>query len=525
MKKVIALLLVCLMASFVSKANADTRTDSLGLTAGQQVDDLDSIWLYPEDAAKFGNVADYRLGVVSFAANAGDNWFGAIHKDFDEIGYLGFYANRPFQQSNGIAPVGPIANQNGILNGNVSWQNIANPANFAAGVNFVGDFNYGGGANITATYNGFTSDFTLNTPSHELDLFWAKDFSGTTFGVHINYANNDNANDSSSFTKTSPGAPGAGTSTANTDQNSSQVMGVDLGLGLKDLGALSALDLSVGYSMGLLDYSAVQTAENAGATGTNIITNDKVKDKSISEIRANVLAKAKINDAATGRIFANARIDSFGWTENGQFDFNNDGNFTDGAETQSWDSIYNDTNVNVGLACSHSVADGKATVIVGLTAIWDNQKWSQPDGGFNLAGTSTITQVWTNQKDTEEQTWLALPLNVAVEAPLFSWLKARVGASRNLLQSWQAKISHSFNPNAAGTTLQDTNSATITNDVPGNVTMTYGVGASFENFNLDLQVSQGGLESYLGGFQPGNGIFYNNGATNLFTQADLRYMF
>ena len=82
------------MALGAKLAMADTRTDSLGLIAGDQIDDLDSIWLFPQDAANFGNVADFRIG----ALGADSSWGGVIDKVWDDIGYFAVYTGRPFNQ-------------------------------------------------------------------------------------------------------------------------------------------------------------------------------------------------------------------------------------------------------------------------------------------------------------------------------------------------------------------------------------------------------------------------------------------
>ncbi len=132
MKKVLTLLVVCFMALGARMAMADVRTDSLGLTAGQQVDDLDSIWLFPQDAANYGNVADYRLG----ALGSDTSWGGMIAKDSDDIGFIGVYFNRPFNENNGITPNVNAADQNGILNGNTNWANMVNPAASSYWANF-----------------------------------------------------------------------------------------------------------------------------------------------------------------------------------------------------------------------------------------------------------------------------------------------------------------------------------------------------------------------------------------------------
>jgi len=508
----------------------------LGLSAGQQVDDLDSIWLFPQDAARNGNVVDFRLGFVGGGNNAADNWGGIIHKDWDELGYLGIYTNRPFDQNNGPAPNVPAANQNGILNGAWNWATIVSPyyASPIYNQNHTPSHAY-----ASDTFNTITSHYALarttlggervQTPENKLDLFWAKESGDTTFGAHVNYAANtgwvnanQNGNDTGSFTQ-GVGTPGAQTPLSVAQNGNTSVIGVDLGLGMKNLGGLDSLDLGLGYSLGSVNYSYTDTVENNAANGTYVHTNGSVKDNNVSEIRVNGLAKAKINDNAGMRIYANARLGNYGVNGSVVQDGNNNGVLTDAGEVATGSNTYTDTNVNLGIACDHKVADGKAHVIAGVELLYDDQLWKQ-SSLQNLGGSSTADQVQAGSGSTLEATWWVVPVNIAVEAPLFDWLKARVGASHPLFQSIQGKVVQLTTPNAGGTAFTNTTTSTQTQDLSSNVDMSYGVSAQFQNFTLDLQVSQGVFENYLGTFQPGAGIFYG-GVANMFTQADLRYAF
>jgi len=534
MKKVLAWMLGCFMVLGVTAAQADVRTDSLGLSAGQQVDDLDSIWLFPQDAARNGNVVDFRLGFTN--GSSADNWGGIIHKDWDDVGYIGIYTKRPFDQSNGIVPNVPAANQNGILNGAWSWGNIVSPyySSLVYNNNHTNSGAYVGDTIDTITSHYALDRVTLNnqriqTPENKLDLFWAKEMTDTTFGVHVNYAANtgfanagQDGNDTGSYTQ-GFGTPGANTPLTVAENGSTSVLGLDLGLGLKNLGGLDSLDLGVGYSLGSVNYTYTDTQENAGATGTEAKNTGSVKDNNISEIRINALAKAKINDNATMRIYANGKLGNYG--VNGSFvgDNANDGSFTDAGDVRTGSNTYSDTNVNLGIACDHKVADGKAKVIAGVELIYDDQSWKQTDLA-NLGGSSTADQVQPGSGSTLEDTWWVVPVNIAVEAPLFDWLKARVGASHPLFQSFTAKGVELTNGNAGGTAFQSTTTSTQTQDLASNLDMSYGVSAQFQNFTMDLQVSQSVFESYLSTFQPGAGIFYG-GVAGMFTQADLRYAF
>jgi len=533
MKKVLALLLGCFMVLGVTVARADVRTDSLGLSAGQQVDDIDSIWLFPQDAARNGNVVDFRLGATN--GSAYDNWGGIIHKDWDDVGYIGIYTNRPFDQSNGITPNTPLANQNGILDGAYDWRALVSPFQSATFYNsnhfwsnaYAGD-DFG---TVQAHYEFQLVSLggqEILTPENKMDLFWAKESGDTTFGVHINYASNDgNTNDGEDGSATGTytqgtGTPGNGTGLSVNQNDTSTVLGLDLGLGLKNLGVFDALDLGLGYSLGTVAYTHTDSVEVDGAAEAK--DTGSVKDNNISSLRLNVLAKSKINDNATGRIYANARLDNLGLTESFVGDNNNDQSFTDEGDVISGSNTYSDTNINVGIACDHKVADGKAHVIAGVEFIYDDRNWKETMLE-NLGGSATADQVQPGSGSTEEESMVVVPLNIAVEAPIFDWLKARVGASHYLYQNVMGKVTQLNGPtNAAGTAFTNTTTVTENQDLASNLDMSYGVSAQFQNFTLDLQVSQDAFESYLSTFQPGAGIFINP-VSDLFTQADLRYAF
>ena len=539
MKKALALLLVGFMVLGAKLALADTRTDSLGLAAGHQIDDLDSIWLFPQDAANFGNVVDYRLEGIG---GTGDDWGGIIHKDFDEIGYIGVYTNRPFNQAFGVAPNTNAADQNGILNGFTSWSFMINPSSSSYwGSNYLydPDGNIGGhyaywpyGENAALNYYvNFWFGAGMNLikvadPENKADIFWAKDFADATIGVHLNYANqsggdneygNGNGSGTGNQTQGTPTLFGQQTSTFNND---SSVIGVDLGATLKSIN----LSLGLGYSLGSVNYKEVY-AQNYVTAGTMTTwDNSQIKDNNISEIRVNALLKGKVNDTTTSRVYLSGHLDNLGFQNNVQWDQDGDGTFGNVAgEVFKGTDTYTDTNVDFGFACDHNVADGKAHVIASLGIIYDGRKWTQTAMN-NLAGSTTADQVLGGSGSTYNEDWWVVPFNFAVEAPLFDWLKARVGASHNLYNNITGKITQLTNPNAGGTAFQDT--TTISNgwDLPSNLDISYGASAQFQNFTVDLQINPNTFENYLTAFQPGSGIFYAP-VGGMFTQADIRYAF
>jgi hypothetical protein len=474
-------------------------------------------------------VADFRLG----ALGAVDSWGGIIHKDWDDVGYIGIYTNRPFNQSNGVVPNTNPANQNGILNGFTSWGQMVNPASSSYwGSNYLydPDQNIGGHyaywPNGEVALNYWSGDWNLikvADPQNLADIFWAKDFSDITLGAHLNYAaqrgtdseyGNGNGSGTGSFNSLTTANNQA--SVFNLD---SSVVGIDLGLTAKSLG----LALGAGYSLGSVNYKEVYTGNAwAGVTG-EVYNNDVLKDNNISELRLNGLLKSKINDTTTGRVYVNGRLDNLGFAQNATFDGNADGLLTDAGDVYKSTTTYTDTNLNLGLACDHNVADGKAHVIAGLGIIYDGRKWTQT-AFDNLGGSSTADQILAGSGSSYNEDWWVVPANIAVEAPLFSWLKARVGASHNLYQNISGKVVQLTNPNANHSAFQDTTTVTNNWNLATVVDMSYGLSAEFQNFTLDLQVNPQTFQNYLTSFQPGAGIF-TAGVQNMFTQADIRYAF
>lgn len=520
------------MVMGVRSAFADARTDSLGLTAGQQIDDLDSIWLYPQDAANFGNVVDSRLGDGIENDLITHPWVGIISQEWSDVGYIGVYTKRPFDMSNTIAPSENIANTYGILNGsfgvagaNNGWMLALNPT--AAGVPYKVIATTIG----SATYNAVGLPFVaLADPENKLDAFWAKSFGDSTFGVHVNYASQSTTiNSTTGFVN----PPAAGTATSGDTNNGTGVLGLDLGLSMKNSGLFDNLEASVGYSMGSLNHTNQVDQENNGQNGSVDVLNQVEKDNGISEIRLNGLGVSKISDTTNGRLYLNVRLDNLGITSTQtETDLNGAQVNTAGTETTQ-SNTYTDTNVNLGYALNHKLMDGKAMVVSSLTAIFDDRKWTY-SASANAAGSTSDTQLAANSGETEEETSLVIPLNIAVETPLFDWLKGRVGFTKNLLQSVSDKITQPTNLNGAGTQYQTSNVGQETVDAAADVNPFVGVGGSFGNFTLDAQLNIGNLLFAFNNLSPGAGIMYNDNNNDFTTgsqlfgpiaQMDMRYAF
>ncbi len=545
MKKVLVLLLVCFMALGASLAMADTRTDSLGLTAGQQVDDLDSIWLFPQDAGSFGNVVDFRMGNPN--GNVDQDWGGIIHKDFDEVGYLGIYYNRPFND-NYIAPNRFESNNGGILNGSNNWTSAIFPNNSGAGNQTNGAnasfFPYGLNATLgwqsDWQFGGAPTSYAIAQPQNKLDLFWSKDLSDVVVGAHFNYASQTGADNQGVGNGTVAIRPvNSPTGDQNSKYNSdSSVLGLDLGLTFKELASGTSLALGLGYSIGSVNYLDTESSDYITAGTQTTWYNTTVKDNNISELRVNALLKNKMNDTTTGRIFANARLDNLGFKATSQYDNSGDGTFTDAArESYAGSSTYTDTNFNLGLACEHSVADGKAKVIAGISAIMDSRKWTFT-AFTNAAGSAVLDQIRRGSGDIVTNDEIQVPVNIAIEAPIFEWLTARIGSNTDLYHTFNQKVTAHHNINAAGTAFQEVDTANNSVDWYQNINLTYGLSIKSGNWTMDLQLDPDTLLNAAQNFEPGSGILYgsdNNqvnsgvsGPAQIFAtliQADVRYAF
>jgi hypothetical protein len=260
----------------------------------------------------------------------------------------------------------------------------------------------------------------------------------------------------------------------------------------------------------MIDYSDVETQNYLTAGTQTVWYNDSIKDNNISELRVNALLKNKMNDTTTARVYGNARIDNLGVKNNAQYDNDGDGTFTNVArETYVGTNVYTDNNFNLGLACEHAVADGKAKVIVGLEAILDSRKWTYT-ALTNLAGSATADQVRWGSGSSYTEDALLVPFNVAIEAPIFDWLTGRLGAGSVLYNTDTAKDIYLRNVNGAGTAYQDSVAATNSVNWPQSIWLTYGLSAKANNLTVDLQINPGSLLNFAQNFAPGQGLLYGN---------------
>jgi hypothetical protein len=561
MKKVLLMLLCGVMVLAAKFATADPRTDALGLTAGDQVDDLDSIWMFPQDAANYNNVVDLRLGNPN--GNVGNDWGGVIEKDADDIGYIGVYTNRPFDESDGIAPNVNAASLHGGFNGGTNWSEAISPV---ASSYYGGYFLNSAGSFVSTHYtvfpyeeqaylNAYTNFYfgadlpaaKVADPQNLADIFWAKDFTDVTLGVHLNYAaQRDGATEDfgdgpylSGSATISQGTPVLGEEIQENANFDSSALGIDIGATLKNIGTNMSLGLGVGYSLGSVNYRFVGNTNDVTATSfTNAVSNT-VSDDGINELRVNALLKDKLTDSDTARVYLNGRLDSVGFKDNEMLDTTGTGAFTNEGDVYNGTNIYTDTYLNLGLAFDHNVEQGKAHVIAGVGIIYDGRSWKETAYN-NALGSTTANQIIEGSGTTYNEDWWVVPFNVAVEAPIFDWLTGRVGAQGDLYSNITAHVVYPYDANAANTAFTDTN--TVIDDFAVNepILLSYGATAKFNNFSMDLQLSPGALLNAISTLAPGAGLTYQNNSTttpsttgpsianqifSTFVQADMRYAF
>src|ERR1035441_7315145 len=187
MKKALAFLFIGLMAFGASvKAMASARIDSMS-TDVREVEDIDLIWLYPNKVLEYKNTADFRLnpGLGNAFGGGTAEWGGVIAEEMSLGGVVGAYVNRPnFALTTASGLIGVI-------------NNFRNPARYY--------FTAPGGTTANATPN-------------IVDIFWAKDLSGTGLGIHVNYGDSGIA------------------------AIQSEDLGLDLGLGFTGAGPFSELN-------------------------------------------------------------------------------------------------------------------------------------------------------------------------------------------------------------------------------------------------------------------------------------------
>ena len=487
-----------LVLAGASAALADVRSDSLNVDP-RFMDDVDLIWFYPNLVTSYQNLLDGRVNTV----NTNASWGGFINGDDPGLGVWGAYIFRPFG-----------------YDGTRSF-NFGAPGSLGTGIGVNGSWQIGAN-NWTAPNGIYNGHFTPVTPENKLDLFWGSGGDKGSFGLQLNYAdaegNLNNTNFPLSGTNwdqnTSNNSAGAAYS-ATKSFGDSRVIGMNLGLGLQDLGFFNSADFHLGYSMGILDME-----ENDTPNTNTTRDNNSLKDNGIYTLSFGGLTRKALDDNSDLRVFAEVDLDQDNQTEHLAQDINNDGLHNDAGDIdEQFISKYNDIIATLGLGTNHKVLEGKATLSTGLQVLWTNDDTklsaSQQDGTA-----AAVTVVPQSFDDRTQDLW-DLDWNAGVEGKISDWLTLRAGVNRPIL--WRVITVTTLNTYAGNTVLSTSKTTQTVDGYFGNSASTFslGLGAKFENFQLDVRAGTSLFST------PGSGILYTPSvlAPVALLDSELRYQF
>lgn len=242
---------LCLGVASIAKA--DSRLDGMGANV-QEVDDVDAIWLYPNQLLQYKNTVDFRLNPIGLSLTSlitteptttnglGINeWGGVIHDLGDDFGTIATYVNRP----------SALGNDQGTL--------------------LTGAFKPLFG-NYSTAVGGFNNKYT---PSSNVDVFWAK----SGFGLHLTYGDNEvNANG---------GGPAPIVS--------SQVWGLSAGFDLGSFMSFNTSEFHIDYTEDYLTLNRVAGPES---------------DNGVYTFKLGWLGQSTLNSNDNVRLFADLQYDN-----------------------------------------------------------------------------------------------------------------------------------------------------------------------------------------------------------------------
>jgi len=182
--------------------------------------------------------------------------------------------------------------------------------------------------------------------------------------------------------------------------------------------------------------------------------------------------------------------------------------------------------IGLGVNCSHKVNGGTGLVVGGLNFQMASGTWTSEDME-NAAGSTSLTIIndGYGSGDELEMKWMGLWANIGVEANLTSWLQVRGGLSHEVIGSLKITETDVSALNAAGTAYQDTDTTETSIDFPEDVVMTFGVGVSHKNWNVDLLVTKDAVEDLLSDANFGEGILYGGNVLDDIVKGQIKYNF
>ncbi len=452
MKKALMMMFAFIMALGANLALASSRTDAMSADPNV-VEDYDLIFTFPNKVLEYKNTSDFRLGSLTGGNATQDDWSGVLDGKHEAVGVVGLYLHRPM----------------GILQ---NWNGKAYNAVLSTAFNDFGFDTFHGAVN--GLDNG-----VINDPTPLFELFWGKSFSSLDLGVKVNYASNSQKN---TIDNTTPAD-----TRVYTDKVSA--LGLQAGVGLKNLGPFSQANFSAGIEIGSIDLEQTDTVTNTFAAS--------LKNDSVNDINVNALLQHDMGENDNLRVFANAEFGTFGIK------------IAD-AGSPNGDSVAAKTtsdNINVGLGCNHKVNDGAGLVSAGLKLNVASAKDTASGVLNGVADTADFADL------TEEtRSSILIPAFLSTEAKVASWLTLRAGASYYLFGTGTRKDTYTGG------------SQELKNSVGGNVSFNTGFGINWKNWELDTVLDTNVLENNIGSVQPGRGLLFG-GNTLTVASADLRYKF
>lgn len=513
MKKVLMLLTSFgLLAGLLGSAQASVRLESLGLGANPEAalvtDDLDLIFLFPNKAADYGSVVDLRYEGLTATD---DRWGGVLDNKYENIGTLGIYTHRPqrlFTQDPGHPTLGGVSNDwNDIVN---NWSEINGNQTFA-----------GNGTGAWGSIYGWE----IPTPQNDVDLFWAKKTETGSFGIQVTYGKTQGQNNWN-LTKATPTDGGNDDIVGGTFlgferfSDSASVFGAAVGYGKDDVGGWG-LNVRGSFHIGNIDLADVEKNRNATDTADITRFNATLEDDGINQIQGAVLLTKQNNETSETRVAALVTLGKLATKELYQWDSNADGDYADGGDDDDTrNTEYKNTDLRLNVAKNYVVNDGRGKVVAAVGLAYRTQEFTDEVMQFD-SGDARREETYYNNSNFKS---FQVPFNVGAEQQLFSWLTARVGASTNLFASFTSENTSRDGDGSNNVTLPETE-VYETSDAFTNVTFTTGLGATWNNFTLDVLLDQTYFENtVINNLQIGRGIFYA-GDQLLIAKAEAKYKF
>ncbi len=499
MKKVLLMLLMGVMVLGAKFAFADARLDSLQGDA-RLIDDVDLIFLgYADKVVDYKNMADFRLNNAGGNFGDGDSeWGGVIDGEHTSLGVFGVYVNRPFGE----------ANYNTA--GTSAWLPTGGSSNWTQTISSV--WNYEQGGNLE---NELDLAQNLQTPNNKVDLFWATSSDSANFGIGLNYA--DNQAPQNAYNEVETGTPVPANSAGTfTYTNYARVLGINVGLGLKNTG-FDELHIHAGYSYGTFEDSNL----NSNISGDPYVENESMKDNGIYTITLGALAQSSLDKDSNVRMFVDANLNQLNATGFDQeYDYTA-GLHTAGSYDEEVSSDFSSFGLQAGLGCNHKVNDGAAVVSSGLVF-----NYGSSTSKLNDTIQQDTNAIYTNENGENDYSTLSFIWNGSVDAKVASWLNLRAGISEHVFDRDSFKYIQNNYANG-GTTSTGSNTTSYNgDDFAGGTNFSVGFGIHWQNWTLDGDVSAGSFERTIANVQPGNGLLYFNGNSIVTTsEADLRYNF